>query len=436
MLECRGIKRLMDFGFASLTSIGFTALLSSAFGDVGDDINALTGVAETRLVWVSGTTASGNDELMGGGAIYGYDSQDKLAAHQIKAAAVGQRRPILCSNGTQLVYTVGSTGSSKVYIVDWSGSNNKFLINGECSDVWYEPATHKQWIVVTKDTVWNSTGRTITRHRLDSLNVALDLWTDGGAGTDYIDWFQTSSDGKYAVDFLPWPRCYRIWNGGLQTHSGTVLPGPGTDRRGLRDGCWSSVSHDNSYISFMFPNDAGGGHNVFDVFKDTLLWSEHLSITTPKPAGSIDENYHPRFATNGGRFLTITTGYQNSRQDSVEVCLGKFGADFRSFAGWVRVTKNTTPDYYPDAWVNVGTTDVPPTSVHQSLGMGNSVRTVCVTYSQRQGVRIAGLGDVSYHVTVTDMKGNLVAGRRLAPGYYTVQISGAQLQQRQGLLVR
>lgn len=113
------------------------------------------------------------------------------------------------------------------------------------------------------------------------------------------------------------------------------------------------MASDNSYWSLHFDKLVGGNsHGSLLMFQGSTLRTNVTINAGPLPAGSSNSYYHPKFASNGGRFLTLTSNDGGSTS-LVEVYFGKFNATYTGFDGWARVTTNSTGDYYPDAWVGV-----------------------------------------------------------------------------------
>lgn len=300
-------------------------------------LNTVTGNVATRLVWLRG-----GDRLMGGGALMGLDNSETLE-RQILPASKNQNRPILCSGGYRIVITL----DYKVHVIDWDGSNLRFITDGICSDVWVDPATGLEWAIVRKGL--NTSDGDVIRYLIDDPTQSLLLWSKTNAGDEYMNWYQLSANGKVAVDFLPWDKCFIIDNGGLVNNGVETY---------LESGCWSSLAPDNSYVWFCFPGNIG--HTALALYRYNKQITAALPINAaPLPAGSTSEMYHPKFASKGATFLTLTGGYDRSENsNNAEVYLGRFSDDYLSFTGWARITENSEADYTPDAWVGV----TPPTA--------------------------------------------------------------------------
>lgn len=318
----------------TLASVSVLAAVVCASAQLASQLNTLTGNQRTRVVWLEG-----GYRLDGGGRLMGFDTQDNTAPVQILAAATKQNRPIICSGGYRIVVT----RDYQVYVVNWDGTGLRLITSGIATDTWVDPNSGLEWVVVRKGRDSN-TGE-VHRYMIDDPSRSVLLWNQSAAGDFYMNWYQVSADGKIAVDFLPWDRAFVVDSGAW------VANGFYTN---LSRGCWSSLASDNSYHWVNLPL-TGLGHAAFNVFrnKDTVI--TQLPISAPRPSGaSTDESYHPRFASNGGRYICLTKGYSGAAEsDQAEVFLGKFSAAYTAFDGWVRVTTNSVGDYTPDAWVGV-----------------------------------------------------------------------------------
>ncbi len=315
-----------------LVTIGITQ------ADLASEISALTGNTHTRVVWLQGGL-----RIDGGGAVMGYDSKENKTT-QILPAATKQNRPILCSGGYRVVVSI----NYKVYVVDWDGTNKRYIADGFSSDVWLDTKTGLEWVIARSG--GKSTGGDVYRYQLDDPTKKIKLWDKGSVGIDYMPWWQVSADGTMGAEFMPWPNGYLIEDGVNSLNPKTTK---------MTDGCWSSVASDNS--KYWFNLTCCPHHEI-------LVYNQKTSIAKfginagPLPAGTQNnEYYHPKFASNGGRFLTVSGGYHgNSDSKDAEVYLGKFASNYKSFEGWVRITNNNQmSDYTPDAWIGVSASGPP-----------------------------------------------------------------------------
>ena len=415
------LRRLL----ASALGVALVQLTLAAAPNL-DALNSLTGSRHTRIVWLEG-----GDVLSGGGKLMGYDSRTNQST-TIAAAQFRQNRPILCYGGHRVVMTI----DYRVYIVNWDGSDKRFITEGFCSDVWVHPQTGKEWAVVRLGA--DTTTGPVYRYQIDdpSNNVLLTDIPGRGAGYTSMNWHQLSQDGLVGVDLMPWPNCgYVRYDEPAQS--------PQTALR-VAQGCWSSLAPDNSYYWFLFSSgvDATGHAGLALHREDTFLnnvWITGLDL--PRNTQN-NEFFHPRFASNGARFLVLTGGYERASigedetGNRVEVYFGKFNASFSGFDGWVRVTNNAVPDFCPDAWVGVSSAspvlELSATTLSFEVQEGSVPQPQTVMASTPYGT-LSGLTAVSDHpwlsATPAATAGTqipistTVHSETLTSGLYTAQVT-------------
>lgn len=318
---------------------------AAAWGDLADDILALTASEHTRVVWLQG-----GDRLWGGGTLKGFDTQTRQTT-TIRSSSYRLNRPILCTGGTRVVYTLNGT----VRVIGFDGSGDRQICDGMASDVWVEPGTGTEWVIYRTGSQLEDGA--YWRRPIDNPSSAVVQLCARGGGFDSVAWWQVSADGTVGIEFLPWPFFNLMRNAALDIVAGadrlTLYISPGTHA----EGCWSSCAPDNSYYSFHFNKTSGGAsHGALYVFKDTVPHADVTIRGLDLPSGTrTDEFYHPKFASNGARFVTLTGGYGYSGDNTVEVYFGKFNAGYNGFDGWARVTSNGSADFMPDAWIGVTT---------------------------------------------------------------------------------
>jgi len=305
-------------------------------------LNSMTGNLHTRIVWLQGSGTT----LFGGGNLVGFDSKE----NRIRPILPGEYnlyRPILCSGGLKVVMTI----NNKVYSVSWDGTGKKYLMDGFCSDVWVDPQTNTEWLIVSKPGETPESNYTgAARYRIDTTAISVSLVdiAQRQYGTYYAEWLQISGDGLMGFDCFPWPNAAMM----LFAQPATD-PTPSSTR--LSQGCWPSMASDTSHVCCLFPSDSNG-HVKFDVFKGLTRIGFVTINAGPVPAASPKQFYHPKFASKGGRFISITGGVGSSElnvENTAEVYLGKFNNAYNGFDSWVRVTSNSIPDYCADAWIGV-----------------------------------------------------------------------------------
>lgn len=168
------------------------AAVSVACGQLATTINNLTGSQHTRIVWLEG-----GDLQWGGGALKGYDTQTGQTT-TIQAATYRQTRPILCTGGQRVVYTVNGS----VQIVNFDGTGKRTLVPGFASDVWVHPATGLEWVIVRVGS--DQLDGKYWRYQIENTANSVQLCTRGG-GFPQSPWWQVSADGTMGAEFLPYP---------------------------------------------------------------------------------------------------------------------------------------------------------------------------------------------------------------------------------------
>lgn len=327
---------------AWLFLLGATATVSAG---PAAELSTLTGGLHARVAWIQGGL-----RLYGGGSVMGYDSETDTAL-EILPATSNQNKPLFCSGGNRLIVT----RDYQVHVVDWDGGGLTYIADGIASDVWLDPATGAEWVFVRSGV--DSTTGAIHRYRIDNPSESHLVWDESPSGDYYMNWWQVSADGSLGFDFLPWNRCFVIEDAATGTNG---------ERTGVGRGCWSSLASDNSYINVHYPSGSSTGHATFMVYRYLEFVAEVPVDAGPRPPGSSEETFHPRFASNGARYISVTAGYTGSREsDNAEIYLGKFNESYTAFDGWVRMTDDLVGDYTPDAWIGVET---PAPSLNFSVG--------------------------------------------------------------------
>jgi len=307
--------------------------------------------------------------MAGGYAIKGFDTETGTVT-TIQAATTGQRRPLLCTGGNRILYTI----SGSTYIVNWDGTGKRRLVTGYASDAWVDPNTSLEWAIVRVGV--DDTAGKYWRYQIENTANAVQLCTRGGGFTE-VAWWQVSADGTMGAEFLPWPFFAYLVNGGIDLVQGAERVNLQTSAGVQAEGCWSTVACDNSYWSAHFDKRiSGNSHaNLFMFHGQTP--GTNVPITATSSTGNF---YYPKFASgsvaNGGRFIMLTNNDGGSAS-TVEVYFGKFNAGYTGFEGtWVRVTNNSVGDCYPDCWVGVESTTpsirFTPSSLSFSAQQGGS----------------------------------------------------------------
>ena len=133
------------------------------------------------------------------------------------------------------------------------------------------------------------------------------------------------------------------------------------DMKVISGGCYASLAPDNSYRLFHF----GGGHRAVRLFEGDGSGRRELSVcgiptVTRVPDVEVTgmSFLHPRWSVNHPRFLIMTGPWQNlasSRMTTayanIELYVGRFNETYTKIDGWVQVTSDTGPEFWPDVWV-------------------------------------------------------------------------------------
>ncbi|NOY82155.1 MAG: hypothetical protein GXP31_14250, partial [Kiritimatiellaeota bacterium] len=332
----RGRAGVVSVVLATLTCGVRTSAATTAAQATG--LRALTG-AHTRVVWVQ-DIGDGRDVFCRGNRLLlmGIDSDDGKGERPIIGTPGSVAKPLITPRGDRVVFT--DRKRRKVCIVGFDGTGGADIADGELADVWQDPDTGLEWVLVGQDSrrLRGSTvfGR-IVRIAVDRPWAKQVVWRNGPG---QLDNFQVSADGTHASGLFPWPHC------------GVADLGRHTWRK-LGSGCWPSLAPDNSYLFWVFD---GPHRNVYiHTNGDTRHWK--VSINSAPGIGGF-EVYHPRWS-NHPRFMTMTGPYKVGKGGNkiggggtgVEVYLGRFNAGYTRIEAWVQVSRNRRADFYPDAWI-------------------------------------------------------------------------------------
>lgn len=307
------------------------------------DLQKIT-VKQTRVVWVrdfSGKDRHSNTNEYKS-KIVGFDSKEGKE-HIILDKLDGYTKPLFTPNGDRVVFT--NTHDKQIYVVDWDGKNPRKIVEGNIADIWQDPNNKKLW-------VYYQTGfdqkTPLYRAPIDVDGKPELIWNTTQL---HVDNFQLSRDGKYASGLFPWPK-------------GGVANLETKDWQLLGNGCWTSLSPDNSQMFWIFD---GAHRNVFITTQTDKKW-----IVPIGDAEGINgfEVYHPRWS-NSPEIIAVTGPYVGKGGEpggnriafsdpKVEIYVGRFSADYKSIEAWSKITENEVGDYFPDVWVKGGEkVDVP-----------------------------------------------------------------------------
>ncbi len=307
------------------------------------DLRELT-EGHTRVVWVQDQTDKAGDVFAKGDALklMGFDSDDGRGERVILDKPANYLKPLLTSDGKRVVFS--TRRGKRVAIVDFDGRNFKPVTEGIALDIWPEPETGRDWLIVARRPKGNNYQgndfQQVWRMPLDNpdSDQAQLLWNRTLIS---IDNFMLSRDGERAGGLFPWS------DAGI-----AELPNGWWSKRGK--GCWTSLAPDNSYLFWVFD----GPHRNVHMHHGDRKWKVDIH-----QAPGIDgfEVYHPRW-TNDPRFMVMTGPYKvggggnkiRGGGRAVEIYLGRFSTDMKRIERWVRISDNDRGDFYPDAWIEGG----------------------------------------------------------------------------------
>ncbi len=299
-------------------------------------IQAFTG-RRTKVAWMQTPHHTDWYGVMGQGSVMVLDTADGEGERLLFENSGGASKPMITPDGEQVIFT--DQLAHRVYAIPFEGGAPVEITEGFGAEVWRDPETNLDWVYAR--TSFLHTKATLFRVRLDNPsireNVIASVVDIGAKGAP---WLQLSQDGRRATEAFPWPKCGVIAfpNGKWQVH---------------QNGCWPSMSPDNSYRFFIFKGDHkeatmfdADGKNPRSVRLNQMLVNHNQKV------------YHPRWS-NHPRYLTVTAPFQ---LEESEVYLGKFAEDFNSVSGWVQVSDNEQYDFFGDAWIE-------PESAQMTKGM-------------------------------------------------------------------
>jgi hypothetical protein len=301
-------------------------------------LDGLTGGVHSRLVW----TASFNTKLMG------YDSE----ADEARQICTGEKilRPVITDGGHRVVFS----DALKTYVINWDGSGKKLVSEYPMSDAWTDPSTGKVYAYV--QTAWGAKtfGDCYKIDCDDPTDKTLLLHSRFGNGD--MSWYQVSSDGRLAVDYLPW--------GGGSSGGGYVIKDGGlklsTERQLFGGGCWSTVEKSTDYIliNMQCCPHAGGDVRRFSYNERGNAMQEnigHFEFPGTVPEGTKEREWMlPKFASKGKRVICCIGGLGGTPKDmQIDCYIQRFSESYTAFDDWFRFTEGDNPNEWPDSWIGV-----------------------------------------------------------------------------------
>jgi len=350
--------------------IATTALLTARLCDAGvaTDILNLTGGVRVKIAWQRDTGSGG--DCHGGSSSFKLMGFDTASGSEFEIiSTVGDyTKPLITHDGTRIVFTNRAT--YKVYVVNWSGGAPTYITDGFASDVWRDPGTGIDWVYVRKGGA--SEQNPVYRYQIANPSQGQLVWNATAIGHPLYNWFQLSADGTRAADAFPWANC------------GVCTPFTGNWTR-YGGGCWTGMAPDNSYRMWIFD----GAHKGVDIYDAGGINKRNVPLAAA--AGLVNEVYHPRWS-NHPRFLTMDGPYPNGigGTTAAEIWFQRFNSGFTAIDGCVRVTNNSSGDYFPDAWIDPGGTPPPSPAI--------ALSPTSLTFSATAG----GANPAAQNVSVTN----------------------------------
>lgn len=295
--------------------------------------------APARAVWVRQVEGEGKDPFCRGDhlTLMGIDGAVGEEERQILPDVGNYRKPMMTPDGNGIIFT--RFANYEFFYVNWDGSGLRKLGRGHAAEVWQDPDTGLDWVyyIAGEPEGELDCGKPVKRCRLDDPEIQEVIWEKTSAGPDNL---QLSADGTTMAGLFPWPL-------------GGVVDIPNQTLQKVSRGCWTSISPDNQYLTWVFD----GPH------KGILLRSLDGSVNNKirlnsMPGGFRHEVYHPRWS-NHPRFFTMTGPYRQKAEynniggggKDINVYVGQFEDSFKKVDRWFQLTKHPDADFYPDLWV-------------------------------------------------------------------------------------
>ncbi|MEM7143729.1 MAG: hypothetical protein AAF591_01260 [Verrucomicrobiota bacterium] len=290
-------------------------------------IREFTG-APARFTWLQGDNGVHYTNPESKVTLMGLDTEDTQGERAILSEPGPFTNPLFTPDGQRIVFSNCRTNT--IHAVDWNGENPKDLGPGRASDVWRDPQTGIDWVYTRSH--GGESDDPIVRRQLDAPSIEEPVWSNTKNGCNDLPWFQVSADGKRFTDAFPWPAC---GVGDLVTESW----------KKVADGCWPSISPDNSYRSFVFH----GSHRSISFFDANGTNRRKIAVANI-PGQENAKVYHPRWS-NHISFFTLTSPQTDPQSD---LYLGKFDSTWHRVTDFVRISHNTRADLFGDAWIKPG----------------------------------------------------------------------------------
>jgi hypothetical protein len=262
-------------------------------------------------------------------AVWGLDSHE---GRERELVPVGRLfNPLLTPDGRRIIYTreivaADDTTRFETHEVDWDTGTGQMLTHGYALAVHDDRQSGERWLFGTDrfDAVW--------REPLGQPDRRQVVYRG-----PFSRRFSLAGDGLSACGEFPWPQV-----GVLDLTTGVV------DRRGLRDGCNSSIAPDGSgFVSIL--NGAHDGVTIFDAERrgtEIDLLPPAMKRTSTGLRGKV---WNPRWAADS-RHLILSGPIRPRQADAADIWIGAFTPDRRAIRTWVQVTDSDAFDISPSLW--------------------------------------------------------------------------------------
>lgn len=317
------------------------------FGGEVDRVGKWIG-SHSRLVWLQ-DQGDGSDSLARGQSLmlYGYDSRDGRGERPLLPKADNYFRPLITPDGQQVLFSNRLT--RRMYILDWQSGKVKELGEGVAVAVWKDP---KRRGLLRQRATWvycfsgpqpenrYGTSQPLYRFPLENPKKKELIWDKSQIAWDNI---QLSRDGQVLGGLFPWP------DGGI-----VVIKEKRWQRLG--NGCWTSLSPDDSKLLWIFD----GFHRNIQIH-DVVAGKDWIVNINGAPGIGGFEVYHPRWS-NHPRYFVLTGPYEKGEGgnriggggEKVEIYIGRFDEGAKRVLDWLKVTENSRADFYPELWIDGG----------------------------------------------------------------------------------
>ncbi len=319
----------------------------SGLGADGDRLGAWTG-KHTRLVWLQ-DQGDGSDALAHGQnlMLFGYDSTDGRGERPLLPKTSNYFRPMITPDGRQVIFSNRLT--RQMYLLDWDSGAVHELGEGVAVAVWEDP---KPSLFLRRSKTWiycfsgqqpeneYGTSQPLYRFQIEQPKKKELIWDKTNMAWDNI---QLSRDGRVLSGLFPWP------------DGGVLLTNKKSWHR-FGNGCWTSLSPDNSKLLWIFD----GFHRNIQIHDIVNSKEWAVNINSAPGIGGF-EVYHPRWS-NHPRYFVITGPYEKGEGgnrirgggEKVEIYIGRFNEKAQSVEDWLKVTGNGRADFFPDLWIEGG----------------------------------------------------------------------------------